>query len=162
MQIYTCSEATQNLAIPLEQAEVVIPNVRLNMAQLLSAIRQLDEPSRIQVAEVLAETEMNGKTGNLMERLGKKEPVEEISDANIEAEIRAEPDLTIEHLCRSETPCLIKTEDHRNLVILSQQAYDSIMETLHLLKSPRNAERLLRSLAHAREGKLLEKELIEE
>jgi PHD/YefM family antitoxin component YafN of YafNO toxin-antitoxin module len=36
------------------------------------------------------------------------------------------------------------------------------METFYLLKSPKNTERLLRSLAHALEGKLMEKEVIEE
>ncbi|HHC24247.1 MAG TPA: hypothetical protein ENK58_02355 [Desulfobacterales bacterium] len=72
----------------LQSAEIVIPNVRLNMDQLLSVIRQLDEPSRVQVAKVLTETEMNSKMGNLIERLSKKKPVGEISDMDIETEIR--------------------------------------------------------------------------
>ena len=69
----------------LQSAEIVIPNVRLNMDQLLSVIRQ---PSRVQVAKVLTETEMNSKMGNLIERLSKKKPVGEISDMDIETEIR--------------------------------------------------------------------------
>jgi antitoxin YefM len=77
-------------------------------------------------------------------------------------ELKAEPDQTAEYLYQSKAPCLITREGNRNLVILSQREYDSVMETIYLLKSPANAERLLRSLAHAREGKLTERDLIEE
>ncbi|MDM8523705.1 hypothetical protein QUF80_10065 [Desulfococcaceae bacterium HSG8] len=72
----------------LQSSEVVIQqDGRLNMDQLLSLIRQLDEPSRVQVAKVLAETEMDNKMGKLIERLRKK-TAGEISDSDIETEIR--------------------------------------------------------------------------
>lgn len=77
-------------------------------------------------------------------------------------ELKEKPDQAIETLYQRGMPCLITREDERDLVILSRREYDSIMETLYLLRSPANAERLQRSLAHAREGKLIKKELIEE
>lgn len=46
-------------------------------------------------------------------------------------ELKAKPDQIIENLCRSRTPCLITREDNRNLVILSQQEYDTIMGTMN-------------------------------
>ncbi len=42
-------------------------------------------------------------------------------------ELKAEPDQTVEKLFQSRDPCLITGEDSRNLVILSQQEYDTIM-----------------------------------
>jgi antitoxin YefM len=42
------------------------------------------------------------------------------------------------------------------------EEYNSIKETEYLLKSPKNREILLRSLKEAREGKIQERELIEE
>ena len=45
---------------------------------------------------------------------------------------------------------------------MSLDDYNSIMETLHLLRSPRNAARLLEATRNAREGKnLVERELID-
>ncbi len=68
-------------------------------------------------------------------------------------ELKTKPDQTFAKVCNDFEPCLVIREDNNNVVILSQKEYDSIMETFYLLKSPKNAERLLRSLDHAREGK---------
>lgn len=40
-------------------------------------------------------------------------------------ELREKPDQIIETLFRSRSPSLIKGEENRNLVILSQQDYDT-------------------------------------
>lgn len=39
-----------------EQKYITVPNVSFDLEQLLDIIRQLDEPARRQIAEVLAET----------------------------------------------------------------------------------------------------------
>jgi antitoxin YefM len=49
-----------------------------------------------------------------------------------------------------------------NVVVLSQSDYDSIMETFHLLKSPKNASRLLSAIDEYNKGSGKEQKLIEE
>lgn len=44
---------------------------------------------------------------------------------------------------------------------MSEQDYEGLMETLHLLKSPANAARLLRSIKDADRGKLKKHETVE-
>jgi len=70
-------------------------------------------------------------------------------------ELKRKPDQTLEKIYQSVEPFLVIRENDRNLVILSQKEYDSVMETFYLLQNPKNAERLLQSLKHAREGKLI-------
>jgi antitoxin YefM len=44
---------------------------------------------------------------------------------------------------------------------MSEAEYDGLMETAHLLKSPRNAARLLRSIDEADRGELAKREVID-
>lgn len=46
-------------------------------------------------------------------------------------------------------------------VLMSRSEYDSLMETVHLLRSPANARHLLESMAEARSGGAVERTLIE-
>jgi hypothetical protein len=71
------------------QTVVTIPNVSLTLDQLLVAVRQLDESARVQVAKALLETDLDAKLLALIRRLAERKPPEEISDALINAEIRA-------------------------------------------------------------------------
>jgi antitoxin YefM len=48
-----------------------------------------------------------------------------------------------------------------SVVMLSLTEYESLEETLHLLSSPANAERLLRSIAQADAGQLVEHDIVE-
>jgi HEAT repeat protein len=73
----------------LQSTVITIPEVKLTVDQLLKVVRQLDEASRIQVAQVLVETEMDTKLANLIEQLAKTRPADDISDENIEDEIKA-------------------------------------------------------------------------
>lgn len=57
---------------------------------------------------------------------------------------------------------IIHRKGHENVVIIPLDEYNALKETNYLLRSPNNREVLLRSLADAREGKVFEKELIEE
>ncbi len=47
-----------------------------------------------------------------------------------------------------------------NVVMLSEAEFCSWQETVHLLSSPRNAERLLRGIAQAEAGELTAQELL--
>ncbi len=72
----------------MQSAEITIPDVRLNIDQLLAVIRHLDKPSRVQVAKVLAETDLDAELDDLIVRLAAVEE-KNISDADIAKEIQA-------------------------------------------------------------------------
>ena len=73
----------------LPSSEILITNVRMEFEQLLTIIRRLDKNSRIQVAQVLAETEMDAKLASLIEELAQIASGSGVSDADIDAEVRA-------------------------------------------------------------------------
>ncbi len=73
----------------LQSTVITIPEVQLTVNQLLKAVRQLDDASRIQLARVLMETEMDVKLASLIEKLAKTTPADDVSDENIVAEIKA-------------------------------------------------------------------------
>ena len=63
--------------------------MELGLDQFLAVIRQLDEPTRVEVARVLAETEMDAELRNLIDQLARASPADNVSDAEIQAEIKA-------------------------------------------------------------------------
>lgn len=56
---------------------------------------------------------------------------------------------------------LITRRDAPNVVLMSEAQYESWKETMYLLQSPRNAERILRSIAQHRRGEATERQLID-
>jgi hypothetical protein len=66
---------------------VTIPNVELTLDQLLAAVRQLEPEARLQLARALLETELDGRMALLISRLARRPSVEDISDADIVAEV---------------------------------------------------------------------------
>lgn len=73
----------------MQSTLITIPEVKLTVDQLFKVVRQLDDASRIQLARVLMETEMDAKLANLIENLAKTAPADDVSDEDIEAEIKA-------------------------------------------------------------------------
>lgn len=71
------------------QSLVTVPNVTLTLDQLLIAIKQLDEPARVQVAKTLLQTEMDNKLSALIRRLAERQPPPNITDQVINAEVKA-------------------------------------------------------------------------
>lgn len=67
----------------------------------------------------------------------------------------------MDEVCDSRAPLLVTRQNARSVVILSEEDYDGLMETVHLLKSPANAARLLRSIGDADTGKTVEHDPIE-
>ena len=57
---------------------------------------------------------------------------------------------------------IIKRKTGKGAVMISLDEYNSIMETLHLLSSQKNATRLYESIEQMKSGKSSKKELIEE
>jgi antitoxin YefM len=57
---------------------------------------------------------------------------------------------------------IIKRGSGKGTVLISLEEYNSIMETLHLLSSKKNAKRLFESIDQMRTGKKAQHKLIEE
>ena len=57
---------------------------------------------------------------------------------------------------------VITRRDSEDAVVMSLDYYNSLMETVHLLRSPKNAEHLSRSIEQYCVGKTTERELIDE
>ena len=64
-------------------------------------------------------------------------------------------------VCDDHAPLLVTRQNARSVVLMSEEDYEGLMETVHLLRSPANAARLLRSINEANQGKLRERELVE-
>ncbi|MBO1394146.1 type II toxin-antitoxin system Phd/YefM family antitoxin [Vibrio cholerae] len=57
---------------------------------------------------------------------------------------------------------VITRRDSEDAVVMSLDYYNSLMETVHLLRSPANAEHLNRSIAQFKAGKVTQRDLIDE
>ena len=59
----------------------------------------------------------------------------------------------MDEACNNHEPILITRRKGENVVLLSLEDYESIMESDYLLSTPANAARLMQSLEEARSGK---------
>ena len=57
---------------------------------------------------------------------------------------------------------IVTRKNNENVVLMSLDEYNSLVETEYLLSSEANATRIARSMKNSREGKLSKRELIEE
>jgi len=60
---------------------------------------------------------------------------------------------TINRVCEDHDPWVITKRRDKAVVMISLEDYESLVETSHLLKSPRNARRLLESIEEIEKGK---------
>ncbi len=65
----------------------------------------------------------------------------------------------MEKVWESRAPLRVTRQNAKPVVVLSEAEYESMVETLHLLRSPENAKRLSRSIRSAGAGKLAEHDL---
>lgn len=56
---------------------------------------------------------------------------------------------------------VIARRDASDAVVMSLDTFNSLMETVHLLKSPANAAHLARSIQQYRQGKLKQRDLVD-
>lgn len=57
---------------------------------------------------------------------------------------------------------VITRRDSEDAVVMSLDYYNSLMETVHLLRSPANAEHLSRSIEQFKAGKVTSRDLVDE
>jgi antitoxin YefM len=62
----------------------------------------------------------------------------------------------LDSVCESRSPLVVTRQDGEPVVVISVAEYEALEETLHLLRDPANAERLLQSIREAEAGKLVE------
>lgn len=66
----------------------------------------------------------------------------------------------MDEVCDSSTALTVTRQKGRSVVVISEEEYNGMMETLHLLRSPANASRLLKSIAAFDAGQGIERDLI--
>ena len=64
-------------------------------------------------------------------------------------------------VCDSRAPLVVTRQKGPAFVVRSEEEYEGLQETIHLLRSPQNAEHLLKSIAALDAGKGAERDLSE-
>ncbi|SEA76002.1 type II toxin-antitoxin system Phd/YefM family antitoxin [Pedobacter hartonius] len=68
----------------------------------------------------------------------------------------------LDKVLASRSPLFVTRSNGEDVVVISKADYDSMQETFYLLKSPKNAARLLDAIENHQKGKGGERTLIEE
>ena len=68
---------------------------------------------------------------------------------------------TMEKVCNDHDPVIITRQNQRSVVMISLEDYQALEETAYLLRSPKNARRLLESIAELESDGGIERELVE-
>jgi antitoxin YefM len=67
----------------------------------------------------------------------------------------------MEQVCDDHAPVIITRKNQRSVVMISLEDYQALEETAYLLRSPKNARRLLSSITELESGSGTERELAE-
>lgn len=67
----------------------------------------------------------------------------------------------MDKVCDDHSPIIITRKSQRSVVMISLEDYQALEETAYLLRSPKNARRLLESIVELESGGGTERELIE-
>lgn len=76
------------------------------------------------------------------------------------SEVRACFKQTMDDVCKDHVPTVITRQRGEHVVMLSLDDYNSMQETLYLMSSPRNASRLMESIAQLKAGRVKIKEIL--
>jgi antitoxin YefM len=68
---------------------------------------------------------------------------------------------TMDRVCEDHEPIIITRNGEQAVVMMSLEDYKALEETAYLLRSPKNARRLLEAIAGLEEGKGQERSLAE-
>jgi antitoxin YefM len=68
----------------------------------------------------------------------------------------------LDKVLSSHSPLFVSRANGEDVVVMSKADYESMEETMYLLSSSKNAERLARGIEEYKEGKGVERELIDQ
>lgn len=68
---------------------------------------------------------------------------------------------TMEKVCRDRAPIIVTRKSSESVVIMSLEDYEALEETAYLLRSPKNAQRLLESIIQIEKGEGTKRGLID-
>ncbi len=68
----------------------------------------------------------------------------------------------LDEVVNDYTTTIVTRRDSEDAVIMSLESYNSIMETLHLLRSPANAKHLKDSIEQLETGQTMERDLLDD
>lgn len=68
---------------------------------------------------------------------------------------------TMEKVCNDHAPVAITRKGEGAVVMISMEDYQALEETAYLLRSPKNARRLMQSIVELEEGRGQERDLLE-
>jgi len=81
-------------------------------------------------------------------------------EANSYTAVRQNLAKTMDRVCRDHAPVIVTRKKSGSVVIMSLEDYEALEETAYLLRVPRNARRLIESIAELAEGKGRERSLV--
>jgi len=82
--------------------------------------------------------------------------------AVLSSDFRANMAKMLDAVTNDHNPLTVVRQGGKNVVVVSEDDWRGMEETVYLLSSPKNAERLLRSIAEADAGLAVVRDLIEE
>ncbi|MCV6604798.1 MAG: type II toxin-antitoxin system prevent-host-death family antitoxin [Porticoccaceae bacterium] len=68
---------------------------------------------------------------------------------------------TMDQVCEDHAPVVITRQGERAVVMISMEDYQALQETAYLLRSPKNARRLVAAITELEQGQGTEKDLME-
>lgn len=68
---------------------------------------------------------------------------------------------TMESVCQDHAPVIVTRKKNDSVVIMSLEDYQALEETAYLLRSPKNARRLIEAITELEEGGGTERELVD-
>lgn len=72
------------------------------------------------------------------------------------SELRANLAKYMDDVCDSRDALVVTRQNARSVVMVSEEEYEGLIETVHLLRNPANATRLLTSIKSADRGDMVE------
>lgn len=68
----------------------------------------------------------------------------------------------MEKVCQDHAPIIITRQKSESVVLMSLDDYESLLETVYLLKNPNNASRLVEAIEEIESGKSKRRTLLED
>ncbi|RDU95633.1 type II toxin-antitoxin system Phd/YefM family antitoxin [Trinickia dinghuensis] len=76
------------------------------------------------------------------------------------SQARADFEQALDAVCKNHEPTVITRQRGEHVVMMSLEDYNSLQETLHLLSTPTNSDRLRQSIAEFRASRTFVRELV--